>query len=164
MFVQMISSKPTNIVYTNLVLWCIIMLRVSCRKVGVLFLRSRSQQGFIWSWQFLLYLVNWWSFSYQTWFDSMPVCLVMKLDCCLHGLRLFTPDNRSRKRNIFSSNYTHSSWIVRFGYAFFNVWSDPYFWCPRGFSLFPIWRHESGLWRPMFLQLKIRQFRRKLVH
>ena len=29
---------------------------------------------------------------------------------------LFTPGNGSRK-NIFSSNYTQSSWIIRFGYA-----------------------------------------------
>ena len=53
-----------------------------------------------------------------------PVCLIMKLDCCLSDFRLFTPGNGSRKQNIFSSNYTHSSWIIRFGYALFNV-RDP---------------------------------------
>ena len=48
----------------------------------------------------------------------------MKLDCSLHALRLFTPGNGSRKQNIFSSNYTHSSWIIHFGYVLFNV-HDP---------------------------------------
>ena len=37
---------------------------------------------------------------------NKPVCVTMKLDCCLHGLRLFTPCIGSRKQNIFSSNYT----------------------------------------------------------
>ena len=45
-------------------------LHCHAKKVGLLVLRSRSQQGFIWSWQFLLYLLNCWSFCYQTWFDS----------------------------------------------------------------------------------------------
>ena len=48
----------------------------------------------------------------------------MKLDCCLSDFRLFTPGNGSRKQNIFSSNYTYSSWIIRFGYALFYV-RDP---------------------------------------
>ena len=85
---------------------------------------------------------------------------MMKLDCCLCGLRLFTPGNGSRKI-ILSSDYTHSLWTIGFGYTLFNM-HDP----------IPIFdalvvsqgRHESGLLRPVFLQLKIRQFRWKLVH
>ena len=94
-----------------------------------------------------------------------PVCIMMESDCCLCGLKLFTPGNGSRKQNIFSSNYTHSSQINRFGCALFNMRDPiPIFDALMVLSLFPIWRHESGLSIPMFLQLKIRQFRRKLVH
>ena len=53
-----------------------------------------------------------------------PVCIMMESDCCLCGLKLFTPGNGSRKQNIFSSNYTHSSQINRFGCALFNM-RDP---------------------------------------
>ena len=53
-----------------------------------------------------------------------PVCPMVYLDCCLHSLRLFTPGSGSRKQNIFSSHYTHSWWIIRLGYAVFNV-RDP---------------------------------------
>ena len=52
--VQMISSKLTNILLPNLMLWCIMSQSVVQKKVGLLSSRSRSQQGFIWSWQFLL--------------------------------------------------------------------------------------------------------------
>ena len=68
--VQMIYSKLTNILLPNLVLWCVIMSQSVMQKGYLLFTRSRSQQGFIWSWQFVLYFLNCWSFCYQTWFDS----------------------------------------------------------------------------------------------
>ena len=93
------------------------------------------------------------------------MCLLMKLDCCFHGLRLFAPGNGSRKQNIFSSfQYTHSSWIIRFGYALLKrAWSDPYFWCARGFSLFPMAPGKRAVETDVS-SAKIRQFRWKLVH
>ena len=54
MFVQMISSKPPSILFPNLVLWCIIVQELTMIKI----------------WQCLVYLLNCWSFCYQTWFDS----------------------------------------------------------------------------------------------
>ena len=85
---------------------------------------------------------------------------MMKLDCCLYGFSLFTLDSGSRKQNILSSNYIHSLWMICFSYALFNM-HDP---VPISDALMVSqWRHESGLLRVTFLQLKIQQFRRKLV-
>ena len=47
----------------------------------------------------------------------------MKLDCSLLGLRLFIPGNGSRKQNIFSLNYTHSSWIICFSYSLIPIFN-----------------------------------------
>ena len=45
MFVQVISSKPPNVLLPNLELWCIIMSQsVSAKKIELLFSRSRSLQ------------------------------------------------------------------------------------------------------------------------
>ena len=79
MFVQRISSEPLNSLFSNLVLWFIVMsqsdmlwVRVTCKKIDLLFSRSKSLQELIMIkiWQFLLYLLNCWSFCYHTWFNS----------------------------------------------------------------------------------------------
>ena len=88
-----------------------------------------------------------------------PVCLMMKLDCCLSDFRLFTQGSGSRKQNILSSDYTHSWWIIHFGCALFNM-CDP---IPIFDALVVSqWGHESGLSRRLFLQLKIGQLSRGL--
>ena len=88
-----------------------------------------------------------------------PVCLMMKLDCCLSDFRLFTQGSGSRKQNILSSDYTHSWWIIHFGCALFNMCDPiPIF----GALVVSQWGHESGLSRRLFLQLKIGQLSRGL--
>ena len=49
MSVQVISFKSPNILLPNLVLWCLITSLSACKKISLLFSRSRSQQGVIWS-------------------------------------------------------------------------------------------------------------------
>ena len=101
--------------------------RVSCKEVGLLFLRSRSQQGSYDHDGFYCIFLNADLFVFKLCFMvhcHKPVCLVMKLDCCLCGLRLFTPCNGNSKQNIFSSNCTLSSCISCIGYALFNM-RDP---------------------------------------
>ena len=72
MFVQMISSKPPNILFPNLVLWCIIMSQSVMQKdwFAISKVTVTARAHMIKIWQFLLYLLNCWSFCYQTWFDS----------------------------------------------------------------------------------------------
>ena len=48
-FIQMISSKPPDILVPKLVLWCIIMSWSVLQKDWLLLSRLRSQQGLIWS-------------------------------------------------------------------------------------------------------------------
>ena len=85
---------------------------------------------------------------------------MMKFDCCLCGLRLYTPCKGSRKQNILSSNYTHVVWIICFGCALFDMHDQiPIF----DALVVSQWLHEGGLSKWMPLQLQIRQFRRKLV-
>ena len=54
---------------------------MSCKKISLLFSRSRSQQGLIWSNNDSFYNPNCWSFCYQTWFDST----YHKPDCFLRN-------------------------------------------------------------------------------
>ena len=71
-FVQMISSKPPNILFSNLVLWCIIMSQSVMQKdwFAIFKVKVTASAHVTKIWQLLLYLLNCWSFCYQTWFDS----------------------------------------------------------------------------------------------
>ena len=89
-FVQMIFSKPPNILFPNLVLWCIIMSRRVMQKdwFAIFKVKVTASAHMIKIWQFLLYLLNCWSFCYQTWFNSnnhKPMCFMKKLDCYVQG-------------------------------------------------------------------------------
>ena len=68
----MISSKPPNILFPNLVLWCIIMNRSVRQKdcFAIFKVKFTLRAQMIKIWQFLSYLLNCWSFCYWTWFDS----------------------------------------------------------------------------------------------
>ena len=72
MFVQMISSKPPNILFTNLVLWCIIMSLSVMQKdwFAIFKINVTPRTHIIKIWQFLLYLLNHWSFCSQTWLNG----------------------------------------------------------------------------------------------
>ena len=67
MFVQMMSSKPPNILFPNLVLWCIIMSWSVTQKdwLAIFKVRVTARALMTKVWQFLLYLLNCWSFCYQ---------------------------------------------------------------------------------------------------
>ena len=71
-FVQMISSESSNILFPNLVLSCIIMSRSVMQKdwFAIFRVKVTARAHMIKIWQFLLYLLNCWSFCYQTCFDS----------------------------------------------------------------------------------------------
>ena len=72
MFVQMISSKPSNILFSRLVLWFISMSQsVMQRDLFAIFkVNVTAKAHKIKIRQILLYLLNCWSFCYQPWFDS----------------------------------------------------------------------------------------------
>ena len=76
---------------------------------------------------------------------------MMKLDCCFHGFRLFTPGNGSRK-NIFSSDYRCSLRIICFSYASFNMRDLIPIFDALAVLAFSQWQYENGLSRPMFFQ------------
>ena len=72
MFVQVISSKPPNILFPNLVLWCIIM------------------QEFMWSKYYNVYCIFWTADPFATKLGLIvhyhkPECFVERLDCCVQG-------------------------------------------------------------------------------
>ena len=70
MFVQMISSKPPNILFPNFVLWSIIMSQSIIQKdwFAIFKVKVTARVHMIKIWQFLLYILNCWFFCYQTWF------------------------------------------------------------------------------------------------
>ena len=72
MFVQMISSIQPNILFPNLVLWCINMSQSVMHKDWFVIFKVKvtARAHMIKIWEFLLYFLNCWSFCYQTWFDS----------------------------------------------------------------------------------------------
>ena len=72
MFVKMVFSNPPNILFPNLVLWCIIMSQNVTQKdwFAIFKVKVTARAHMINTWQYLLYLLNCWSFYYQTWFDS----------------------------------------------------------------------------------------------
>ena len=61
----MISSKPPNILFPNLVLWCIIMSQSVMQKdwFAIFKVKFTARALMIKIWQFLWYLLNCWSFS-----------------------------------------------------------------------------------------------------
>ena len=87
----MISFKPLNILFPNVVLWCIIMSQSVMQKdwFAIFKVTVTARAHMIKIWQFLLYLLDCWSFCYQTWFDSTLSQAWMfygeKLDCCVQG-------------------------------------------------------------------------------
>ena len=102
MFFQ-ISSRPSNILLPNLVLWCITISGSACRKIGLLFLRSRSYQELIWSKYDSFCNICWTADSLATKLGLMahyhkPECFMEKWDCCVqgHGHSKFT-----RLMNVF---------------------------------------------------------------
>ena len=68
----MISSKPLNILSPNFVFCYIIMSRSVTQKdlFAIFKVKVTARVHMIKIRQFLLYLLNCWSFFYQTWFDS----------------------------------------------------------------------------------------------
>ena len=91
MFVWIISSKPPHILFPILVLWCIIMSQSVMQKDWFSIFKAKvtARAFMIKLWQFLLYLLNCWSFCYQTWFVSTlswaRECFMEKLDCFVQG-------------------------------------------------------------------------------
>ena len=90
-FVQ-IPSKPPNVLFPNLVSWCIIMsLSVKQKDWFAIFMvkvTAKVHMIKIWRFLILLYLLNCWSFCYHTWFDSTlcnPECFMEKLNSCAPG-------------------------------------------------------------------------------
>ena len=90
MFVQMISSKPPNILFPNMLLWCIIVSQCVMQKYWLLFSRLRSLQELIWSKYDNFYCIFWTADPFAT-----KLALVVhyhkseyfmeKLDCCVQG-------------------------------------------------------------------------------
>ena len=90
MFVQMISSKPPNILFPNLVLWCIIMSQCHAKRLNVPFSRSRSRQELMWSKYYNVYCIFWTADPFATKLGLIihyhkPECFMEKLECCVHG-------------------------------------------------------------------------------
>ena len=72
MFVQMISSKPPNMLLPNLAWWCIIMnwsvMHKNWFAARIFRVKVTAKAHMIKIWQCLLYLLNCWSFCFQIWF------------------------------------------------------------------------------------------------
>ena len=88
MFVQMISSKPPNILFPNLVLWCIIMSWSVMQRDWFAIFKVTARAPLIKIWQFLLYPLNCWSFAGKLSLIvhyHKPECFMAKLDCCVQG-------------------------------------------------------------------------------
>ena len=68
-----ISCKPPIILFPNFVLWCFIMSGSVIQKDWFATFKAKvtARAHMIKIWQFLLYLLNCWSFCYQTWFDGI---------------------------------------------------------------------------------------------
>ena len=70
MFVQIISSKPLSILFSNLVLWFIITSQSAMQRdwFAIFKAKATARARIIKIWQFVLYLLNCWCFCYQTLF------------------------------------------------------------------------------------------------
>ena len=89
-FVQMISSKPPVILVPNSVSWCITVSRTACKKIDLLFSRSRSLHALIWSKHDNFYCIIWTADPFAIKLDLIvhypkPECFMEKLECCVHG-------------------------------------------------------------------------------
>ena len=72
--------------YCDTSLW----VDVSCKKIDLLFSRSRSQQGLLWSKYDSFYCIFWIADPFATKLGLAvhyykPECLMKKLDCCVQG-------------------------------------------------------------------------------
>ena len=72
MFVQMLSSETLNLLLLNLVWWCNIMSQIVFEKdwFAVFKIMVIVMDNVIKIWQFLLHLLNCWSFCFQICFDN----------------------------------------------------------------------------------------------
>ena len=86
MFVQMISSKSSNILFQTSYCDSSLSVRMSCKKIVLLFSRTRSLQELIRS-KYLLYLLNCWSFCYQT-FNILSELLILLQETWFDGTSL----------------------------------------------------------------------------
>ena len=98
-------------------------------------------------WQYLLYLLNCWSFSYQTWLIEhyhKPECFLEKLDCCVQGeghskiskcLWMFCPDGIFLHAELFTTilgvvmhHYARAHMIKLWQFVLYllNCWSFCY--------------------------------------
>ena len=86
--------------------------RKSCKKIGLLFSRSRSQQGFKWSKYDSFYYIYWAADPFATklglivHYHKSKCPMKKKRLLSSLSLDLFTSGHGSRKLNIFSSNYS----------------------------------------------------------
>ena len=86
----MISSKPPNILFPSMVLWCIIMSWSVMQKDWLLFSRSGSLRALTWSKYENLYCIFWTADPFATKLGLMvlyhkPENFMEKLDCCVKG-------------------------------------------------------------------------------
>ena len=72
-FLQMISSKPPNSWLPNAVSWCIIISESIMQKerFAIFKVKVTAVAHMIKLWQWVLYLMNCWSFCYLTWFYNI---------------------------------------------------------------------------------------------
>ena len=88
MFVHLISTKPQTFCYQTWYCGVSSWAGVSCKKIGLLFSRSRSQQWLIWLKYDIFYYIFWTADPFATKLGLIvlhlkPECLMMKLDCCV---------------------------------------------------------------------------------
>ena len=86
----MISSEPQNILLPIFLWWCSIMSQCHAGKKLLLFSRSRSQQGLIWSKYDSFYYICFTADPFSSKLGFMvyyhkPECLMEKWDCCVQG-------------------------------------------------------------------------------
>ena len=90
MFVQLISSKLPSILFPNWYWNASLWVGVSCKKIDLLFLRSRAQQELIWSKYDNFYCIFWTADPFATKLGLIvhyhkPECFMEKFDCCVQG-------------------------------------------------------------------------------
>ena len=90
MFVQLISSKPPNILLPDWYCVASLWVRVSCKKIDLLFSWSRSLQELVWSKYDHFYCIFWTADPFATTLGLIvlyhkPECFMEKFDCCVQG-------------------------------------------------------------------------------
>ena len=89
MFVQMIASEPPHILFQTWYFEASSWARMSCKTFGLLFSRSRLQQGLIRKYD-SFYYIFWTADPFATKLGLIvhyhkPECLMEKLECCVQG-------------------------------------------------------------------------------